>query len=82
MEHSLISQVYVLHIQAPLYPFRQLLILTRPCKPTISQNHHPIVVFASHYSPQTLRTLPHGIELEKLITIYDLLLLNHKPYPL
>jgi hypothetical protein len=82
VEDRLVGDVDVLHVKATLYPLWQFLVFPRPRESAICKHHQAVVIFATHYSAQTLRTLPHGVKLEELVSVDDLLAVDHETYAL
>lgn len=78
VEDRLVGDVDVLYVKATFYPLRQFLVFPRPCEPAIREHHQTVVIFATHYSAQALRTLSHGVKLEELVSVDDLLAVDHE----
>lgn len=78
MEDSLIGDIDILDIEAFLDPFWQFLVLSRSGEAAVSEYHESVIILATHDSAKTLGALPHRIELEELIPVYDLLPLYHE----
>jgi uncharacterized NAD(P)/FAD-binding protein YdhS len=82
VEGSLVRYVDVLNVQTALDPLGQFLVFSRTGKSSVSQNHQPVVILATHDTAQTLSALSHGIELEELVSVHYLFFLDHETDPL